>query len=573
MPSLERFERLINSAIDVRPTDLRHIGNQGEHTTKWLDILMRLPREEQVNQVKAVLTELLISDISDERRLTILDEIGTTIERMVIQLQADYVKNPQNSRSEQEACIDDVRSLYFLQILCHQGIANRSYGELTDSEPASTKTQTQAQTGWFSNLTKKFTSNTQATPSPITPIVSLSPSKRLLTLAVYRMMSIYYKLINEFALTYQRVPAVIWGQMNAWYLKTATQGLDKHDVNKLNHTIANNTIHQQYMQCCLASFANLFAYRRTDITNIFKILPNWAVFLQASFTAHSHYKVFINLQAPTPPEFITPYATINPYSNEQICLFVDVKPLFDHLKSMENDESESRMAKIVSLAFSRQLENSTSNTRINEHLADMMTGFFPIFDKLSGGKSFASLINQSALPEPQHPRITHRSMVGTDEVVKVLTKSDASVQFVFGDFNFQRPVDTDHLNLSVFGLFALKSHHSTDKNPWRLGMIHWAEPKENQIAVDGKFFGRILSVCGIRLRANAGDHRPQDFIQAILVSGDGIHNQPSLVMPRYHFKENDTVILRVENKESTLRLQRKLLIADDFEQYEIVRLV
>lgn len=573
MPSLERFERLVNADAPLKATNLHHIGQFGELADIWIEGLPRLTRTEQINQLKTILTQLLVSDIKDEQRLNILTQLAPVVERLVIQMQADYVHNPQSSHDEQEELIFEVRSLYFLKILAYQGIANRAYTELTQADTA--QKATQSQSGWLSKLTEKLSGNVVQQNGSVGVV---TPQKRLLTLSIYQMMGVYFKLLLEFALTYQRVPTFIWGLMNAWYLKASNQSVERLDVNKLNPALPINTINQQYVQSSLANFANLFAYRRSDILNIFKVLPTWVKYTHTTLTAAPHHKVFVNLQAPTPPEFITPYATVNPYSKDNVCLFYDVKDLFIHLKSIENSDNpetqfESRMAKIVLLAFSRQLENQASTTRINEHLAQMITGFFAIFEHLSGNQKFSTLINQSELPDKYHPRIPNRAVIGNNETVKVLTKSDASVQFVFGDIDARKPVDMSSLNISVFGLFALKSDQSTNQNPWRLGMIHWAEPTDTQVSVDGKFFGRILSVCGARLRANAGDGRPQDFIHAILVSGDGFNHQASLIMPRYHFRQGDSVILRVGSTESALRLEKHLLTTDDFEQYEVVRLV
>lgn len=572
MPSLERFERLVSTEVTLRPTDLHHIGQFGELTTIWIESLPRLSRHEQIEQVKTVLTEMLVSDIKDEQRLDILIQLSPVVERLVIQMQADYVHNPQSSHDEQEARIFEVRSLYFLKVLGYQGIANRAYKQIDQNNQTAAPKDDNKSGGWLSKITNKLSGDNSQSAN-----VAITPQKQLLALSICQMMGVFFKLLLEFALTYQRVPAFIWGLMNAWYLKASNQSIEHIDISKLNTQLMSTSINQYYVQSSLASFANLFAYRRSDILNIFKVLPNWVKYTQTSFTAHPHYKVFVNLKADTSPEFITPYATVNPYSKDNICLFYDVKDLFAHLKTVENSDNpevqfESRMAKIVLLAFARQLENQTSTTRINEHLADMVTGFFAIYDELAKGEKFSNIINQNDLPEKHHPRAANRAIIGNKDVVKVLTKSDASVQFVFGDMNAKKPVDVMGMNLSVFGLFALKSQQSTNAHPWKLGIIHWAEPTaDNQVAVDGKFFGRILSVCGVRLRG--GDGRPQDFIHAILVSGDGFNHQTSLVMPRYHFKEGDTVVLRVADKESILRLEKHLLTTDDFEQYEVVRLI
>lgn len=117
----------------------------------------------------------------------------------------------------------------------------------------------------------------------------------------------------------------------------------------------------------------------------------------------------------------------------------------------------------------------------------------------------------------------------------------------------------------------MKSALSQNKHPWRIGIIHWAETKDNKILADGRFLGRLLTACGVRLSSN--DMRSQDFIQGLLVAGDGLNQQTTLVMPKYHFRAGDTIVLKVSEKQTTLRLEKNLLSTDDFEQYEIVRLV
>jgi hypothetical protein len=57
-----------------------------------------------------------------------------------------------------------------------------------------------------------------------------------------------------------------------------------------------------------------------------------------------------------------------------------------------------------------------------------------------------------------------------------------------------------------------------------------------------------------------------------LVDGDELNEQSTLIMPRYHFKVGDYVVLRIDTKEMELRLERNLLTTDEIEQYQIVRL-
>lgn len=75
---------------------------------------------------------------------------------------------------------------------------------------------------------------------------------------------------------------------------------------------------------------------------------------------------------------------------------------------------------------------------------------------------------------------------------------------------------------------------------------------------------------GVRLRKKDG--RSQEFVHGLLVGGDELNQQTTLVMPRYHFKVGDFVVLRIDTKEIELRLERNLLTTDEIEQYQIVRL-
>ncbi|MDO4250006.1 MAG: hypothetical protein Q4C68_00695 [Moraxella sp.] len=576
MLAFEKFEKLAQGEVAQRPVEMALVGKQGEHLSAWQDALIHLDRYEQHRQLTVVLGEMVVADIKDELRYQILDKTLTMVERLVARLHSDYIYSPQSPALEQRSSVQEVRSLYFLLILAYQGIAYRAYEKIGhdgigQEEHQSTKPH------WFKRLVGALPSNVVRNGMTLD---LMNPSKRLFALSVYRIMGVYFKLLLEFALTYQKTPRSLWGRMNDWYLKSVMIGVENVHVSQLGDDLAHYSIHHQYVQSCLASFANLFAYRREDILNIFKLLPTWAKRTRTTFVPHERLKVFVNLQAATPPELITPYASINPYADNQVCLFFDTTELFHHLhklqdigkKQSDGGSFESRLAKMVLLSFERKFDSSASIGGTSEYLAQMQTGFSAIFNRLADDKSFAQLIHQAHLPSIYHPKIKQGGSRVPDEKVRVLTKSDLNVHFICGELRetLAEPAPTRPY-LPVFGLFALRSHQSTNKHPWRLGIVHWAEPRNDQVAVDGRFLGRVLSVCGVRLMNQ--DMRSQDFVQALLVAGDGLGQQTTLVMPRYHFKEGDMVMLRIDDKESMLRLEQNLLSTDDVEQYQIVRLV
>lgn len=566
MFSLEKFDKLSRAPIAKKAVALASVGRSGEQVEAWLSRLIRMDKHEQYQYAKGVLGELVLADIEESVRFGILEAIMPAIDRLIIQTQNEYISNPQTSPREQKAYVDEVRSLYFLVILSYQAIAFATHKTLTEEASVAPKKNA----NWFKKMTEGLGN---VTKNGIGADVANEP-KRLHVLSVYRIMLTCYRLINDFALTYQKSPTSLWRLMNGWYLKSAVLGIAKTNVGKLGN-YANCSIHKQYLYSCLASFVNLFAYRRADIVSMFKILPQWAEQVETTLEAQSHFRIFVNLQGETSPELITPFASINPYSSDHVCLFFDVRKLFEHLKRLERDEDaknsfEARLAGMVLLAFNRQLEQPA--TKLTNRTAYMLTGFGAIYKEIAGGRPFEQIIAKSQLRTEFHPkRIFDATDDSHKEQVQLIRRSDTGAQFIVGGFiNDDEEKVLSRPYLPVFSLFAMMSPRSDNTHPWRLGIVHWAESKEDSVEVDGRFLGRILSVCGIRL--NTRGMRSQDFVQALLVAGDQLNQQTTLILPRYHFKEGDLVILRVADKETLLRLEKNVLSADDIEQYQIVRL-
>lgn len=581
MVTFEKFERLVASSIPQKSIQLHFIGANGESLTAWLSSLSRLDKHEQYAQVETVLSELIVSSIDDAKRYAILEQCNQAIERLIALMHADYIHSSQNTSPEQKACLDEVRSLYFLVILAYQGIAYRTLDILNQEASAGVSAVAQ-KTGWLSKFTANLSGNVVRNGVNIDVV---NEPKRLFTLSVFRMMSSYYKLIMEFALAYQRTPSLLWGQMNAWYLKAVGQSVERTVASKLSANAQSCCIHVQYIQSCVASFSNLFAYRRSDIINIFKILPSWVQYVDTTFTPDSHLKVFVNLKGSTPPELVGPHASVNPFAEGSMCLFMRFVRLFEHLNSLKNTAQKSttqhmfefRLANLVLVAFDRNTSDKNTPKDVQKpsvaHEALMLVGYNAIYNEIADDKSFNQIIGQNSLSDMHKAKQIPNSQKSTPQTVQLLTRSETGSRFVFGkheDSTSTHDVSTKPI-LQAFGLFAMKSALSQNKHPWRIGIIHWAETKDNKILADGRFLGRLLTACGVRLSSN--DMRSQDFIQGLLVAGDGLNQQTTLVMPKYHFRAGDTIVLKVSEKQTTLRLEKNLLSTDDFEQYEIVRLV
>lgn len=561
MITLSKFERLVMTNIP-QSSDVLSIGEDGALVHEWTLSLSGMNKHGQFAQMQSVLSELLTVQMNDKARLKILNKLVPAFERVVNQLHNDYIYEHQNLSATQQQSMTEVRSLYFLLILVYKNVASRAYVELHQDEEAD------GSVSWLKKVMN-----------------TLGHDKQVLTISIYRMMGLYVRLLMEYALTYQRAPRVLWQQLNFWYLRAAQENLAYQDVHKVVKYLPQDTIHHQYQQACISSFVNFFAYRRQDILTIFKVLPAWANYVEATFEARPELKIFVNLLGNHPPEVITPYATVNPYSDEYQCLFFDETKLVAHLREVKSGRFitsdaqsvfEARLARMVLIAFERYAHNDRID-RLGHQKAELLTGFSAIFKEISEGKELGEVINQRALMDTHQPKSVKQALSPPlpKEQVKITSRSETLARFNYiQSMNIHhediRDVLVEHSVLQVFGLFAIKSLGSKSKHPWRLGIAHWIDRYVDEIEVDGRILGRILLVCGARLLRH--DKRSQDFVHAMLIDGDELNKQSTLIVPRYHFQAGDEILMRIDTKELKLRLERNLLSTDEIEQYQIVRI-
>lgn len=563
MITLQRFERLVSAPLAQKPVAFTFFRDKGEGLEAWAATLPMKSKHEQYEQLRVVLSELLVSDMSDGERLAVMNQLMPVVEGVIKQLHSDYIYENQSLSSEQQSSIYEVRSLYFLLILIYRNVALRHQNIKKVNAVDGKK--------WLNKIM----------PTKKSKILTLDED--ILTCGIHQMMALYVKLLLEYALSYQRVPKVIWQEINAWYLKALSVGIHHISMDEIAQGYPEMSIHDQYMQACGASFGNLFAYRRQDILNAFDILPSWAKYFKTTFEARPEFRVFVNLQGSEPPEVITPYASVNPYSDEYHCLFFDLRNFVKHIEQVLAGVYldggvlslfEARFAKMVLLAFEQRTLQERQAERYG-HKSELLVGFAAIFNEVAGGRNLSSIIHERSLPAEFHVRMNAATlgMTAAKEIASVTYKNNAVIRFRFGE-DKERDEQDEVLPscpiLHVYGLFALKSPKSTNKNPWRIGMAHWVDKMDNGVFVDGRFLGRALMAVGIRLKRRDG--RSQEFVHALLIGGDELNEQSKLIMPRYHFKTGDYVVLRIDNKEMELRLERNILTTDEIEQYQIVRL-
>lgn len=120
-------------------------------------------------------------------------------------------------------------------------------------------------------------------------------------------------------------------------------------------------------------------------------------------------------------------------------------------------------------------------------------------------------------------------------------------------------------------LFLLCRPHQSASPDWSIGVVRWREMDNEKPEIDWQVLGHQLIACGIRLHNR--DNRSRHFVPALVVGGDEqLQTVCSLIVPTSHFQVGDKVMMRIDSKQKTLRLVRRLMMNDEFSQYEVVQL-
>lgn len=575
MIDLSTFIDYLSQRPPLKPIAINYIGERGKQLNQWTVSLSMLSIKEQCLQIEKVLSQMIISNMSNDEKIALMEHILVTVDRVISQIHTHYFYEMNFLTSEQKTCAKQAKSLYYLCILVYHSIFNRSHAKNSQSSPLD-------KSGWKSLI----------------PFGK--PQKNTLAVSIFQMIGLYIRLLIEYAIAYEKPPEILWSQLNHLYLTAIQEGLTQLTINRHYSFHDASNIEQHYCQACLVSLLNFFSYRRQDILHLYKILPKWAEKIQLQNMANAQSKVFVNLQGNHPPEHITPYATVNPYDSKLICLFIDLQPLEGYLHQLEqltnNDVDgqittdmnlEVRLAKMALLTLQHshfQLSNKISrNPTSIRRTGHLVTGFYRLHYYLSGKSSLSNLIHENKLASVYHCK--HQPSIKFTDAnslffVDILNKDNASYHFQFNKCpqpeqnhtNTPPPPPRLPLNMQVLSMFALQTAAGKKNHTWEIGIIRWIENNDNNIQAGGDIIGYSATACGIRLASNDG--RSQDFVPALLIAGNHkLGTKTTLMIPRYHFKTSDKVVMRIADKQTHILLKHKLFGTDDIEQYEILRLV
>ncbi|SLJ85429.1 hypothetical protein [Psychrobacter sp. DAB_AL43B] len=570
MVNLSTFQAFLAADTPLVQTLNNSVSSNEPHLRKWAALLPAQTEIQQAEQIERVLAELRVATIDDRQRLTLTSIVIDAANQLIATLRQYYIYETKAFNVAQLGYVAQVKSLYYLIVMAFNGVIHRETAFLND------KQQQPSSSLWQ----RYFTSERS---SPIT-----------LAIAIYQTLLMYQKLLFEDALCYQKPLPYIWSNINQLYRVAYQQQAVDTDLSV--HIVTNraDTIHQLYCQICLHSLLNVRAMRRSHVLLVQRLLPQWNEHLVATIEPRTATRVFVNLYSKEPPTYLTAHSSINPYDAHHACLFIELAPMISYLKSRIEELSdvgrvgvEYCLTNHISMALSYRYIQPKLTLPIKysaKQNAQVMTGFNEIHYRISNAQSLTSLIEAKTLPKHQQPRydtLPKKQSASKEVAVEIFDRDNELSHFrtlrLLSDSDEPNFSDENDMLVSItppplrlMSLFLLCRPDISNSPNWSVGVVRWLTLDTEKPELEWQVLGHKLIACGIRLQDRGA--RSRHFVPAFIVGGDEcLQTADSLLLPTSRFQTGDKVMMRIKDKQKSLRLIRSLMTTDEFSQYEVVQ--
>ncbi|WP_201596002.1 hypothetical protein [Psychrobacter vallis] len=600
MITLSTFQAYL-SAIELSPPSTNQAISVHEH--ELLKLLATLPartQAQQAEQLEKILTILRTADIDGPQRLKLTAATIDALDQLVATLRQYYIYETGALSAAQLGYVAQTKSLYYLMIMIYDSVIHRKVS-LLNSQKKHT----------LSNNWQRYFKATK------------SSSTTTLAVAIYQTLLMYQKLLGEDAICYQKPSPYLWAKINHLYSLAHQYQVADTDLSKSIVTQHSNNIHRLYCQICLYSLLNVRAMRRPNILLVQRLLPEWATRIIATIEPETETRVFVDLKSDMLPTYLTANSDINPYEDCHHCLFIELAPMVEYFESRiqvlieEGSEGvECYLLNKVLMTLSYRYLQSPLTPKAKYPIkkeAVLITGFNNIHYRVSGSQSFTSLIAMQELPDGQRPRydtvnqkqdsigIVISETLGSHDALSLFrtlrlpAKSDnldaidkEIPQATFNDDEVLKDkacLHRDDLNVVMvdndaatteppplynMSLFLICRSDTLTPADWSMGIVRWLNLDAKNPEVEWQVLGHKLVACGLRLEGR--EVRSRHFVPAFMLGrNEQLGTIGTLIVPNAHFQVNDKVIMRISNKQVPLRLGRRLLITDEFSQYEVVK--
>ncbi|MBE8608985.1 hypothetical protein EI172_04675 [Psychrobacter sp. FME2] len=588
MITLSTFQEHLSSTEALPLASKRSANGQEGYLLKLLAALPSQTQAQQAEQLAKILTVLRVANIDESQRLTLMATVIDASDQLIATLRQSYIYETGALSDIQMGYVAQIKSLYYSMIMVYDRVIRHKTSLLNNQRKYA------ASNGWQRYFNGDKSSSTT------------------LAIAIYQTLLMYQKLLGEEALCYQKPSSYLWHKINQLYYLAYQYHAAEINMSVMTGT---QTVHQLYCQICLYSLLNVRAMRRPNILLVQRLLPEWAKHIVATIEPTTETRVFVDLQSDNPPTYLTASSTINPYDDRYHCLFIEIAPLVEYLKRRKQalvkeggDGVESHLLNKIAMTLNyRYLQPPL--TLATKHSAKedavLITGFNNIHYRVSHSHSFTSLIAIKELPDEQRPRYdTVNKKQDSSHVLASETFDHNDDLSLFRTLRLSLTVDTlnkdrfhedvfhknsvhkDSLNivadenasattappaLHMMSLFLVCRSDTITPPDWSMGVARWLDFDSKNPEIEWQVLGHQLVACGLRLEGR--ETRSRHFVPAFILGRDErLQTTGTLIVPTSYFQTDDRVIMRINSKQTPLRLGQRLLITDEFSQYEVVQL-
>ena len=125
--------------------------------------------------------------------------------------------------------------------------------------------------------------------------------------------------------------------------------------------------------------------------------------------------------------------------------------------------------------------------------------------------------------------------------------------------------------LHIMSLLLVCYPATDGQSDWAMGIARWRNFDTENPEVEWQLLGRRLVACGLRLEGDAT--RGRHFVPAFILGKDSqLQTTSTLIVPSSYFQTNDRVVMRINSKQTALRLGNRVLMTDELSQYEVIQL-
>ena len=616
MVNLSTFQQYLTTDTPLSQPLPKSFNSDEQYLRKWATLLPLQTETQQIEQLEKVLTELRTANIDNRQRLTLFNIVLDAANQLIALLRQHYIYETQAFNAYQLDYVARVKSLYYLMIMGYDGVIKREIASLADNQPSPS-----------TNLWQRYFTNDKS--SPITLAIATYQTLLMYQKLLFEEALCYQKPtaslwsnINQLyymACQQRAVDIDVSAYITIHCADTIHQLYAQLCLHSLLNVRAMRRANILMVQRLLLEWSEhlIITVEPQTETKVFVNLNSDSAptYLTAHcainpYDAH-HDCVFIELAA----------------------LVAHLKSRRDTLIEEGREGAEYCLLNTVAMTLSYRYIQPRLTLPIKQSAkqeAHVITGFNDIHYRVSNEQSLSSLIVAKVLPDYQQPRYdTLPKKHANDKGVAVETfdgrfnggavdnddfsvfrtlrllpepkelvaskKVDSFPYTAVSINNFEtenisekdydvkgaeyiaRIAENDVLtsmappSLRIMSLFLLCRPHQSALPDWSIGVVRWREIDSENPEIHWQVLGHKLIACGIRLHNR--DNRSRHFVPAFVVGGDEqLQTTCSLIVPTSHFQVGDKVMMRINTKQKKLRLVRRLMINDEFSQYEVVQL-